>query len=66
MSRHHIREVIRYAESNGWRVTRTNKNHLRFEGHGRTIFSGSTPSDQRVQRNLMADLKRAQRHGEKK
>jgi len=59
-----LRELARVAVSQGWRVERTGKHHLRWVPPekagktGRVIYSGSTLSDYRAIRNIRAMLRR--------
>lgn len=54
-----MRPVVKLAESLGYRVDKTNGGHLRFLKPGRRpLFTSSTPSDWRSQRNIMSELRR--------
>jgi len=56
-----LRELARVAVSQGWRVERTGKQHLRWvppTRDKRVIYSGSTPSDYRAIHNIRAMLRR--------
>jgi predicted RNA binding protein YcfA (HicA-like mRNA interferase family) len=54
-----IRQLSRQLRHQGWRVTATNGDHLRFEGpEGQLVFGPATPSDHRAIRNLVAKLRR--------
>jgi len=57
-----VRPVLELAQELGYQVSRTKGGHLRFgkPGH-RTVFSSSTPSDWRTQRNIIAELRRNER-----
>jgi hypothetical protein len=53
-------EYIRAAETAGWTVRLTGRDHLRFQGpDGQVIFASQTPSDHRAHLNLRAMLRRA-------
>jgi len=54
--------LMTFAIANGWRVRRTQGGHIKFSKGGLTpIFTSSTPSDYRADRNAMARLRRADR-----
>lgn len=56
-----IARVVREAIDQGWRHSRTERNHHQFlapNGHD-IVVTGGTPSDQRGWQNFMADMKRA-------
>ncbi|MGJ8518323.1 hypothetical protein LMG33810_002691 [Carnimonas sp. LMG 33810] len=56
--------VIRYAREEGWTISRTRNNHLRFSKQGcAPVFTGSTPSDTRACLNTIKHLKHSERHG---
>jgi hypothetical protein len=61
-SRESLRMLVKFAIANGWRVRRTQRGHIKFSKCGLTpIFTASTPSDYRADRNAMARLRRADR-----
>jgi hypothetical protein len=55
------RDLIRMAVADGWTVTRTGGDHLRFDHElaDGPVFTGSMPSDYRAIRNAVAMMKRA-------
>lgn len=62
LSRGHkrLRPLIEYALSEGWQVVRTAGGHLKFTKAGLPpVFTGSTASDHRADRNARAQLRRA-------
>jgi hypothetical protein len=55
-----LRPWIEYALSEGWQVVRTPGGHLKFTKAGLApVFTGSTPSDHRTDRNARSQLRRA-------
>lgn len=57
-----LKEVIAFAIANGWDVSKTQCQHLRFTKEGReTVFTSGTPSDARVAKNAIAKLRRKDR-----
>ena len=57
-----LRPLIEYALSEGWQVVRTPGGHLKFTKPGLPpVFTGSTPSDHRADRNTRTQLRRAKR-----
>jgi hypothetical protein len=56
-------DLIRRVEKQGWSVTRTNNDHLRWQppGEGMPVFSASTPRSD----NLKAHLRLLKRAGYK-
>lgn len=53
------RELWRAAEEAGWRVEHTGKGHLKFiSPTGDFIFTGSSISDRRAYRNIVAKFRR--------
>jgi predicted RNA binding protein YcfA (HicA-like mRNA interferase family) len=57
-----LKEVIEYANANGWTVSKTTGQHLRFTKKGcATVFTSGTPSDARVGKNAIAKLRRQDR-----
>lgn len=58
-SAHELRQLIRQKEREGWTVEKTRGRHLRWRyGDATPVISGSTPSDYRGFKNLLARLKR--------
>jgi len=59
-ARKELKEIVRAAETQGWRVEQRRGGHLFFYApDGKNIVtSGSTPSDSRALRNLIAQLRR--------
>lgn len=55
-----IKELIREAERQGWRVSKTKKGHIRFFApDGETILTApGTPSEHRWLNNLLPQLRR--------
>jgi hypothetical protein len=54
-----LRQLLGQYAKHGFRVSRTNGGHLRFEGpNGELVFGASTPSDHRSLKNLKAQLDR--------
>ncbi|MBX6319038.1 MULTISPECIES: hypothetical protein [Pseudomonadota] len=65
LSRGHkqLRGLIEFALRQGWEVVRTPGGHLKFTKPGLPpIYTGSTASDYRAERNARAQLRRAVRH----
>ncbi|HBO80926.1 TPA: type II toxin-antitoxin system HicA family toxin [Burkholderia vietnamiensis] len=65
LSRGHkqLRGLIEFALQHGWEVVRTPGGHLKFTKPGLPpIYTGSTASDFRAERNARAQLRRAVRH----
>ncbi len=57
-----LRPLIEFALSEGWEVARTPGGHLKFTKQGLSpIYTGSTASDHRADRNALARLRRAER-----
>lgn len=58
------RSLIDHAQANGWTVTRTKGDHLRFQGpQGQLVFGASTPSDaKRALKNTESLLRRRGLH----
>jgi len=55
-----LHRYIRLARRQGWTVTRTGHNHLRFRSPtGELVHTGMTPSDRRSVYNTAAELRRA-------
>ena len=57
-----LRALIEFAVSEGWHVKRTRGGHLKFTKTGcAAIYTSSTASDYRANRNAKAQLRRANR-----
>lgn len=55
-------QVVRYAQSHHWHAERTRGGHLKLTKRGcPPVFASCTPSDDRAKRNVLAQLKRAER-----
>jgi predicted RNA binding protein YcfA (HicA-like mRNA interferase family) len=55
-----LKEIVKSAEKQGWRVKKTKKGHLMFyapDGINK-LTTGSTPSEHRAINNLLASLRR--------
>ena len=53
-----LMSLLKLAEIQGWRVSRTNKNHYKLIApNGKVIFTSSTPSDNRAINNIKRDLR---------
>jgi len=60
--RERLRALIEFALGDGWCVVRTSSGHLKFTKQGcASIFTSSTASDHRADRNARAQLRRADR-----
>jgi hypothetical protein len=58
--RHGLKELIRLAEEQGWRVEKTHGGHYRWLApSGAIVVSSSTMSDHRGLQNHLSHLKRA-------
>ena len=58
-----LKRVARYAVTHGWNVERTRGGHVRFIKPGcPPVFTGFSPSDARAEKNVLARLRRVQRH----
>ena len=58
-----LKRVVRYAVTHGWIVERTRGGHVRFIKPGcPPVFTGFSPSDARAEKNVLARLRRVQRH----
>lgn len=58
-----LRALIEFALAEGWNVSRTPGGHLKFLKPGLPpIYTSSTASDHRADRNARAQLLRAERH----
>lgn len=58
-----LQGLVAFAQGEGWTVTRTEGGHLRFTKPGRApIYTSSTASDFRADRNARSRLRRADRH----
>lgn len=67
LSRGHkqLRGLIEFALQYGWTVVRTPGGHLKFSKPGLPpIYTGSTASDYRAERNARAQLRRAVRQAQ--
>ena len=57
--------LFQKAERNGWRVSKTRKNHFRLqcpsECGKHTITAPSTPSDHRALKNFKASMRKCER-----
>ncbi|MHB8730522.1 MAG: type II toxin-antitoxin system HicA family toxin [bacterium] len=56
-----IKDLIKAALAQGWRVDTTTRGHLRFWPLDKSLppsISSGTPGDWRAVRNLLADLRR--------
>lgn len=61
-TRENLRQLVEFAEANGWSVSRTRGGHIRFTKPGLgSIYTSSTPSDYRSELNAKARLRRADR-----
>ena len=57
-----LRALIEFALGEGWKVVRTRGGHLLFTKQGyASIYTSSTASDHRAERNARAQLRRADR-----
>jgi hypothetical protein len=60
--RHDLAQLLRQARARGWRVTPTRRGHWRLQYRtGALVFAAGSPSDPRSLKNLVADLRRAER-----
>ncbi|PAU50935.1 hypothetical protein BZL41_27805 [Pseudomonas sp. PIC25] len=57
-----LRQLVAFAVSEGWSVSRTAGGHIKFSkaGHA-SIFTSCTASDHRADLNALARLRRAER-----
>ncbi len=63
--RERLRALIECALGEGWRVVRTSGGHLLFTKPGSAaIYTSSTASDNRADRNARAQLRRADRQAQ--
>ena len=63
--RERLRALIEFALGEGWRVVRTSGGHLEFTKQGcASIYTSSTASDHRADRNAHAQLRRADRQAQ--
>ncbi|ANF26268.1 TPA: type II toxin-antitoxin system HicA family toxin [Pseudomonas aeruginosa] len=70
--RERLRALIEFALGEGWRVVRTSGGHLKFTKPGcasiytgsPSIYTSSTASDHRADRNARAQLRRADRQAQ--
>lgn len=60
-----VKELVAWAEAQGWTVTLTRGGHLRYThpNVSGVVFGAQTPSDHRGVRNAKARLDRALRRG---
>ena len=55
-----LKTIMKTAERQNWTVTIRKSGHLKWQApSGFVYFSGTTPSDPRALKNLVADLRRA-------
>jgi len=60
-----LRALIEFALGEGWKVVRTRGGHLLFTKLGcAPIYTSSTASDHRAERNALAQLRRADRQAQ--
>ena len=60
-----LRALIEFALDEGWKVVRTQGGHLLFTKQGcAPIYTSSTVSDHRAERNARAQLRRAVRQAQ--
>lgn len=60
-----LRPLIEFALAEGWEVMRTPGGHLKFTKPGfASIYTSSTSSDHRSERNARSQLRRADRNGQ--
>ncbi len=60
-----LRALIQFAMREGWKVVRTRGGHLLFTKQGcAPIYTSSTASDHRAERNARAQLRRADRQAQ--
>lgn len=60
-----LRALIKFALAEGWEVVRTRGGHLLFTKHGcAPIYTSSTASDHRAERNARAQIRRADRQAQ--
>lgn len=60
-----LRALIEFALGEGWTVVRTRGGHLLFTKQGcASIYTSSTASDHRAERNVRAELRRADRQAQ--
>lgn len=52
------RALMRAIERAGGTITLRRSNHYRIDGPGGCYFTGSTPSDHRARKNLLAGLRK--------
>lgn len=62
-ARESLRQLVEFAVSEGWSVSRTPGGHIKFSktGHA-SIFTSCTASDHRAELNALARLRRADRN----
>lgn len=57
-----LRVLVKFAEANGWTVSRTQGGHIQFTKPGLgSIYTSSTASDYRAALNAKARIRRADR-----
>jgi len=60
-----LRALIKFALGEGWKVVRTRGGHLLYTKLGcAPIYTSSTASDHRAERNALAQLRRADRQAQ--
>ena len=54
-----FQDIVRAAKAQGFVIEPTKKQHVRFRAaDGRSVITGSTPSDKRALQNLISDLRK--------
>jgi predicted RNA binding protein YcfA (HicA-like mRNA interferase family) len=54
-----IQELIKLAETQGWRVEKSNGGHYKWMSPtGKMVITSATPSDKRAFANIQSDLRR--------
>ena len=59
-----MRPAVAFAESNGFAISLTGKNHLKFEGHGALIISSTTPRSRFASKQAIGRMRLAMRAAE--
>ncbi len=60
-----LQTLVRKYKRRGWSVDRTSRTHVRWTApNGASTISPSTPPSSRGRRNLVADLRRIERHAQ--